>query len=235
MPRANLASCADMRVCRPCTHACLYPCASIQQYPQRGALPGLLERSEEQAALQPATPAQAITACCLYMDTGSWLQARMEPADVGLLDDPAPPAGASGVFCLAARASGLLQVYAVPSLQLLAEFGGLPDGLPLLQLREPGARLAWDQLTRVVGLYITCSLAPQQAGTELSTLFAQAQQRRRLMPRRWTQRSMSCAWRALSGRPRATRSPCAASRCWWRCSGTAACSPTARLTRAPGG
>lgn len=111
-------------------------------------MPGLLERSEEQAALQPATPGQAITACCLYMDTGGWLQARMEPPqDVGLLDDPAPPAGASGVFCLVARASGLLQVLAVPSLQLLAEFEGLPDGPPLLQLREPGAHPAWDQLT----------------------------------------------------------------------------------------
>lgn len=107
-------------------------------------MPGLLERSEEQAALQPAAPRQAITACCLYMDAGGWLQARVTPTDAGLLDDPAPPAGASGVFCLVARPSGLLQVYAVPSLQLLAEFEGLPDGLPLLQLHEPGARLAWD-------------------------------------------------------------------------------------------
>ena len=94
----------------------------------------------------------------------------MEPTDVGLLDDPAPPAGASGVFCLVAHASGLLQVFAAPSLQLLAEFEGLPDGPPLLQLREPGARLASCQLMRMISRCIACSSAPQQAGPELSTL-----------------------------------------------------------------
>ena len=171
-PHASCAPayCAVMPFRRLCTHACLFHVPALGSTQWRAVLPGLLERAEEQAALQPATPGQAITACCLYMDTGGWLQARMEPADVGLLDDPAPPAGASGVFCLVARHSGLLQVFAVPSLQLLAKFEGLPDGPPLLQLREPGARLASCQLMRMISRCIAWSSAPQQAGPELSTL-----------------------------------------------------------------
>ncbi|KAK9839426.1 hypothetical protein WJX81_001424 [Elliptochloris bilobata] len=62
---------------------------------------------------------------------------RLKPMDVGLLDDPAPSTGTSGVYCLVARASGLLQVYAAPSLQLLAEFHAFQDGPQLLQPIEP--------------------------------------------------------------------------------------------------
>ncbi len=102
-------------------------------------MPGLLARTAEQAALQPAAPGQAITACSLYADTGGWLQARLKPhAEAGLLDDPAPAAEGPGVYCLVARASGLLQVFAAPSLQLLAEFEALPDGPAVLLPRETG-------------------------------------------------------------------------------------------------
>lgn len=102
-------------------------------------MPGLLARTAEQAALQPAAPGQAITACSLYADAGGWLQARLKPqGEAGLLDDPAPAAEGPAVYCLVARASGLLQVFAAPGLQLLAEFGALPDGPEVLLPRETG-------------------------------------------------------------------------------------------------
>lgn len=73
---------------------------------------GHFEASADSLLTQPlANPGAAITACTLYVDSGGWLSGVVSSASEG--DAPSPVATGMA-FCAAARASGMLEIFALP-------------------------------------------------------------------------------------------------------------------------
>ncbi|KAL4424540.1 hypothetical protein ABPG77_010120 [Micractinium sp. CCAP 211/92] len=80
------------------------------------------------AALRPAADADGIVACSLYGDTCGWLR----QAVVGVAADASNAAAEGATYCLVCRASGAIELFALPSWQRVFASAGLADGHPLL-------------------------------------------------------------------------------------------------------
>lgn len=80
------------------------------------------------AALQPATEADSLTACSLYRDACAWLR----ECDFGAAADSGSGDVSGSTYCLLCRASGAVELFALPGWRSVFSCASLAEGPPLL-------------------------------------------------------------------------------------------------------